>query len=203
MRHAVVEVKEHHDAEGKSGDGLDDEEPLPSSDSSAVGEVVQDIARKRSADYARDWISGHEERHHLRSPVGREPVGEIEHHTGEKASLSETQKKAARIELPGCMHKGCAARHDTPGNEYATQPNARSHPVKDQITRYLEYEVSDKKHAGTQTVNTVGELEVTHHLQLGEAHVDSIKVRHDVANQENRDDTPRDPGVERIFPGGV
>src|SRR6185437_8016123 len=85
--YAVVEEEEDDDAEEDCGDSLQNEEPLPSGDALAAGEVPQDEAGQRTADDSGDRISGHQQGNHCSSAMGREPVGEVENHTGEEAGF--------------------------------------------------------------------------------------------------------------------
>jgi hypothetical protein len=55
-----------------------------------------------------------------------------------------------------------------------------------------------KKMPAPSPYTLVAELEVAHHLQLGEAHVHAVDVRDDVRSEEDRQNPPRDLAIERI-----
>ncbi|WP_238540867.1 hypothetical protein [Herbaspirillum sp. YR522] len=64
--------------------------------------------------------------------------------------------------------------------------NARADPAQDHVAGHFEDQVADEEDARPQAVDGVVELERIEHLQLGEADVDAVQVRHQVAGQDQR-----------------
>src|SRR5690606_35508776 len=63
----------------------------------------------------------------------------------------------------------------------------------------LEEEVADEEEAGAQPVHGFAELQVGEHVQLGEADVDAVEVGDDVAQHQERQQSPRHLAVQRVF----
>ena len=70
-------------------------------------------------------------------------------------------------------------------NEDAAYPDASADFVEDDVAGDFEDEIAQEEDASSEAVDALGELEVGEHLQLGEADVDAIDVRDDVAEEED------------------
>jgi len=75
-------------------------------------------------------------------------------------------------------------------------------PMRDQIAGNLEEEVAQEEDPGAQSVDGVAPAEVAHHLELGEADVDPVKIADHVGKEEQRDDPPGHFPVQPLFQRG-
>ncbi|MNL43510.1 hypothetical protein D3C87_1660250 [compost metagenome] len=62
--------------------------------------------------------------------------------------------------------------------------------MQDDVARHFAQEVTDEEHAGTQPVDHFAKRQVVHHLQLGKADIDAIKVSAQVAQHQEGHQTP-------------
>jgi hypothetical protein len=86
--------------------------------------------------------------------------------------------------MPG--NRPCDERHragnDPPREHDAGDPLAGAEPLQQQIRRHLEHEVGDEEDAGAESVLRRRQPEILVHRQRGEADVDAIEVRDEVAD---------------------
>jgi hypothetical protein len=66
--------------------------------------------------------------------------------------------------------------------------------MKNDITRHLENEVSEKEYPGAEAVYRIAEVEIRCHMQLGETDIDPVDRCRQIAEHENRQD------MQRYFP---
>src|SRR5438552_3741060 len=71
--------------------------------------------------------------------------------------------------------------------------------MEDQVARQLEEKVPDEEHARAGPVDHLAELQLFEHLQLREADIDAIEIRHDVAEHQERHEAPRHLAVDGVF----
>src|SRR3954464_8525208 len=64
-----------------------------------------------------------------------------------------------------------------------------------QVARHLKQEITDEEDARAQSVDRIAEAKVGLHLELRETNVDPVQVRKDVANEQERDQSPCDFGI--------
>ena len=79
------------------------------------------------------------------------------------------------------------ADDQTPADHDAGDPAPRSDAREDQVAGDFEKRVAEEENAGAEAVGHVRESERGVHLQRCEADVDAIEVRHDVEQEEERD----------------
>ena len=71
--------------------------------------------------------------------------------------------------------------------------------LQDHVARHFEDEVADEEDACAEAVDGVAELQVSRHLQLGEADVDPVEKGDDVADEQERDQVPGDLAPGRLL----
>jgi hypothetical protein len=196
--HAVVEVAPHHQAQRHGRQALQQEEPLPAGPAVHAAHALQDPARDRAAQDARERNRREEQRGRLAAPRGRVPVGEVQDDAGEEARLGRAQQEADHVERHRRAHEHGGRREHAPGDHDAGDPAARAHAVQHHVAGHLEEKVADEEDARAQPVHRLAELQVALHLQLGEADVHAVEVGHDVAQEQQRDQPPADLAVDRV-----
>jgi hypothetical protein len=134
-----------------------------------------------------------------RAPLGREPVGQQQHHAGEEPRFADSEQEAQHVELRRRLHEGDAGGDRAPQDQDARDPLARADARQQHVRRDLEQEVADEGDAGAEAVDDVGELQRLLHLQLGEADVDTINDRDDVDQEEQRQVAQRDAPEQRQY----
>src|SRR3546814_7634540 len=73
--------------------------------------------------------------------------------------------------------KGNGNRDKAPGDHDASDPEARSKAVKEQVARHFEEEIAPEENARTERVDGIAKLQIAEHIKLGEADIDPIQVR--------------------------
>ncbi len=191
----VIKPKQDNDAENDRGYSFENEKPLPSRDTLAAGKMVQNIAGEWATDNSGDWISSHQQCHHLSPPMRWEPVGEIQNHAGKEPGFRDAEQKADCVELRWVMHEGGTSRDDSPGNKHSADPDPRTHPMKNDVARNLEQKISEEKNTCAESIYTVAEFQVAHHLQFCKADVHPVDIGDDVAEEQNRQNPPGDLAI--------
>src|SRR5215207_10982221 len=72
----------------------------------------------------------------------------------------------------------------------------RADPFEKHVTRHFEQKVADEEDACTQAVDSIAEAEVGLHLKLRKADINAIEVRKNVADEQERDQSPRDLRID-------
>ena len=118
------------------------------------------------------------------SVFAREPVGQIQDDTGEKARLGYPKKKTENVEGGGVVAEGHQGGDDSPADHDAGDPESGSRAVEDEVSRNLEEEVTEKEDAGSRGKNSIREPRNLMHGQFGEAYVDPVDISQDVTGEE-------------------
>src|SRR5258706_11256041 len=121
-----------------------------------------------------------------------EPVRQVNNNAGEKTCLRETQKKTRAVKLPWRMNHGNQNSDQSPGNQDARNPFPGAPAFHDQSSRNLKQEIASKKNPRAQSEYAIGKTQVVGHLQACKTHVDAVKIRDEVKNEEKRQQSPRD-----------
>ena len=96
--------------------------------------------------------------------MSREPVGEVEDHAREKSGLCDAKQQARGTKLEWSMHQRSERGDDPPRYDHATDPDARTHLVQNDIAGNLEGEVAEEEDARSDSVDAIAELEIAKHL---------------------------------------
>jgi hypothetical protein len=192
---------QHEEAGDHRGNAFKDEQPLPVGQMAHVLHAVHDGARDRAAHGAGDGERGHEQAVDARAVAGREPVGQIQHHAGEEARLDHAQDEAQHIEHGGRGHIGHGHGGRAPEDGDARQRLACADLLQQQVAGHFEQEVADEEDAGAQAVDSLAELQVLQHLQLGEADVDAVYPGQDKEKDQKGDQAPGDLAVGGVHVG--
>ena len=75
--------------------------------------------------------------------------------------------------------------------------------MHDDVAWYFEQEVTNEEDTGAEAVNGFAELQVVQHAELGEAHVDAIKVSRNVAKEEEWQQAQRNFCVNAVLQLGT
>jgi hypothetical protein len=68
----------------------------------------------------------------------------------------------------------------------------RAIQMRDEIARYLEEEIADKKQSGTQAELFCRQPQILVHRQRGESDIGSVEIADDVAREDKRKDAAED-----------
>src|ERR1700712_4315154 len=93
------------------------------------------------------------------------------------------------------LHEQHRRGNDRPGNHDPGNPYPGADPVQNQVARHFEKEVTDKEHPGPEAVHRIAQTQIGHHLQFGEVDVDPVQVGGEVAEDDERHDSPGDLAV--------
>ncbi len=191
LRHLrpVGEVPQGDQAQDDGGQAFDEEEPLPAVQAEASVEL-QERFRDGCPGHHGHGRRGHEERPGP-GPLARgDPVGEIQDHSREEAGFGETQQDTQRVEARGALHQGHGHGHDPPTDHDARHPDARSHPLEDEVARDFEKKVAEEEEAGAEAVGRVADPEIPLHVAGGERDVDPVQVGDHVAQEHEGHEAP-------------
>src|SRR5271166_5856300 len=155
---AVVQVEQDEEAQDDRWRRLGDEQPLPAGETIATSEALHDEPRERAADDAGNRIASHQQCHHSGAPLRWKPVGEIQDHAREKASLRDAKDGPGAIELPRCVHEGRKGGNETPYHKHPANPAPGADFVQDDVARNLEQEVTDEENAGPESIDRVAKM---------------------------------------------
>jgi hypothetical protein len=151
--HAVVQVAPHHQAQRHGRQALQQKEPLPAGPAVHAAHALQDPARERAAQDARERNRREKQRGRLAAPRGRVPVGEVQDDAGEEARLGRAQQEADHVERHRRIHEHGGRREHAPGDHDAGDPAARAHAVQHHVAGHLEEKVADEEDARAQPVD--------------------------------------------------
>ncbi len=133
---------------------------------------------------------------------------------GKKSGLGDAEEETQEVETELCIrgvepdrnrtpvhvrNEQERRRNQAPGDHDARDPDTRADALQQDITGHFENEVTDEEHSGAEAVDRIGELQIGRHLQLGETDVDAVQKRHDVTNEQKRNQTPGNLAVGRYF----
>ncbi len=186
-RRRLMSHAEHH-----GGQAFEQEQPLPSGEA-AEAVQLQQRAGDRPSDEAGDSGRCHEEGDGAGALPRGKPEGEIQQHARKEPGFRHAEQEPHDVEHGGALHKHHGSRHEAPRDHDAGNPPARSHPVKNEITRHLEQDVPDEEDTCPKPVHRVAETKVLIHLKRREADVDAVQVGDDIKEEHERDDTPANP----------
>ena len=130
-----------------------------------------------------------------------EPVGEIQHKTGEQPRLGETEQEAYRHEAVGAGRESGAARDDPPGDHDAGDPDARADLFEDDVARHLEQHVAPEERAGRHAVPRRVEADILVHRQRGEADIDAVEIAEEIGQDRKGQDAQIDLAHRGLFDG--
>ena len=111
------------------------------------------------------------------------------------------QDEAQHIEHGGRGHIGHGHGGRAPEDGDARQRLACADLLQQQVAGHFEQEVADEEDAGAQAVDSLAELQVLQHLQLGEADVDAVYPGQDKEKDQKGDQAPGDLAVGGVHVG--
>ena len=133
------------------------------------------------------------------SVFAREPVGQVQDDTGEKAGLGHAEKKTENVERGGVVAERHQGRDDSPADHDAGNPESGSRAVENEVGRDFENKVTDEKDTCTCSKHGIGEPGNLAHREFGKAYVDPVNISQDVTREEDGDESEGDLAVD----GGV
>src|SRR5581483_9417791 len=125
-------------------------------------------------------------------PVARrEPMGQIHDHARKEARLRQPQQKPGKIELDRRLHCGSESRHDSPGDQDAANPFARTPTLHQQRAWNLQQEIAPKEKAHAEANDrAVKARKSLGHRQFGNRHVGPVYIGDYVTKEEQRQQPP-------------
>ncbi|MNI54090.1 hypothetical protein D3C73_1089680 [compost metagenome] len=129
----------------------------------------------------------------------REPQREVIQHAWGETGLHRTDQEAQRVELPfaGDEHHQCGGQ--PPRHHDSCDPAPRTNLVQHHVARHFEDHVADHEQSGAQAIGGITEAQVSLQLELGETDVDTIEEREQVADHDQRHQSPRDLADQGFF----
>ena len=82
------------------------------------------------------------------------------------------------------VHKAGQHGHNSPGNQNASNPDACSNSVQQQITGDFKEEITEKENTGEQTELLVGDAQVFIHRQCCESNIGPVEIGNNVQKKE-------------------
>src|SRR5262249_42645191 len=109
---------------------------------------------------------------------------------GIEAGLGQPQEYAVAVEAPFVPDKGGQSRNDTPGEEDAGDPSARTDLVEEQVAGNFSQKVAEEKQTGSEAEHRIGEMQMTDHLRRGHADIRAIQISAEIAEHQQRHQSP-------------
>ena len=126
-------------------------------------------------------------------------MAQVVNRAWEKPGLRHTQKEAHSVELSWGSHPHhCASEYST-GHRDSREPTARTHPSKDQVTRYFETRIAEEEDASPESKGRGIEIQFLIHLQRGDTDVSAVKITEDV-EQKDKKNNERNNGDDKYAP---
>src|SRR3954452_7951298 len=159
FRGAIGEIKKHHAGKKNRGNGLDDEQPLPTGEPEPAMQIQKHPGYRR-ADHRREWNGGHEVAYDSCPVLRWEPQGQIEDDAWKEPGLGRAQQHAQKVEAvlvakPGDASDAGNERHsprqDAPAQHDARDPFASTETLQEQVRWNLENEIGDKEDTRSKT----------------------------------------------------
>ena len=163
---------------------------------------MQYPSRQRVTDHSGDGNCRHKPGDDLGTPSRREPVSQIKNDAWKKTSLGKSKQEPHGIKRGDGIHEKSCSGDNSPGDHDAGNPQTCADLFQQQIAGYLEDQITKEKNARSKALNRVAERQIVLHLQLGEAHIDTIEIGGDVTNKEQRQQTQRDLGINPVGRSG-
>ena len=110
------------------------------------------------------------------SVFAREPVGQIQDDTREKACLGYPKKKTENVEGGGVVAEGHQGGDDSPADHDAGDPESGSRAVENEVGRDFKNKVTDEKDTRTCSKHGIGEPGNLAHREFGKAYVDPVDI---------------------------
>ena len=207
VRRAVGQVEKGDDGEHDRGQGLDDEEPLPAAQARRPIEAEQPGGNRRTH-RRRQRDRRHEIADDARPIGGRKPQCQEKDDAGEEPGLGEAEQDPQEVERvfgaeagrPGDLRdERHGAGDEAPGQHDPRDPAAGADLVENDVRRHLEQEIGEEEHARAETEGSFRKVEVGVHRELGEADVHPVEIGDEIAEDEERDEPPRDFRKRPLF----
>src|SRR5712671_4695214 len=113
--------------------------------------------------------------------------------TGKETRLRSSQQKSQDVK--GCRgpnkhhgHRDCAPTHHD-----SRYPPTCPHAMQNEITRHFEKAITQKEYSGTKTKCSWAKSQIGIHLQRRKTNIHTVEPRHNVENEQKRDQTQRHP----------
>ncbi|MCY1420357.1 hypothetical protein D9M71_359730 [compost metagenome] len=179
----VRQLLPHHIGQGYGGQAFEHEQPLPAMPAQYTVQLQQGTAQRAAKDVGQA---------HTQQEVPRgtgalfavEPVGQVQHYPGEQASFGDPQQQAHDVERGFTLNEGHACREQTPGNHDTGDPEARAHPVHDQVAGHFGQGIGKEEQARAQAIGGCRKAQVDAHAGFRQGDVGAVKKAHHVDNDE-------------------
>src|SRR5262249_14886296 len=181
----------HDERQNDSWSCFDKKYPLPTSQTEQPVHF-EDNARHDICERIRYRHSEEQSRHDAAAISIGEPISEIEHNTGEKAGLGDTEQKAYRNEAFRPCDEGACGGQNPPGEHDTSDPTSSSHALKDQVARNLEDDIPKEEYAGPEAIHEGTEAQILVHGQCRHGNVGAVNVGDAICDQDKWHDSPRD-----------
>ena len=71
--------------------------------------------------------------------------------------------------------------------------------AEEQVAGNFHEEVGNEEDPCAQAIDGFGKLQIVGHLQFGETHVHPVQIGDEVAQQQQRQDSPRDLAIRQVL----
>src|SRR5204862_1066319 len=115
-------------------------------------------------------------------------------HAWKESRFGDAKQEAEDVEGEHAVYEHHRRGDDSPGHEDPRHPDARTDALHDEIAGYFENEISDEENSRSQSEYLRIEVQCLIELKRRKSDVDPIQVRHDVQQEHERDQAPRELG---------
>src|SRR5258706_12797603 len=116
------------------------------------------------------------------------PFGEVINDSRKESCFSNAEQKSKCIEVNGRSHEHHRRGDDSPRDHDPRDPTSRTDANENNVARYLEDGVAEKKYSGTEAECCRAEMQIAVHLQTCERDVRAIEKVEEVKNEQKRDE---------------
>src|SRR6185312_4750211 len=209
----IREIEKHAESHQNRRQRFKNEQPLPAFQPQAS--QVQQHSRDRRPDNGRNRDCQHEVADDPRAIYRRKPQGQIKDDAGKEARLACAEQQPKGIENRFVRNADCPrnrrdkgerGRDDPPGDHDAGNPNPRANPFQKEVRRHLKQKIGNEEKSGAQSEGGLAEAKRLVHMQLGEADIDAIQIRNEIAQDQKRYQPPHhlaDCTPFDVFHGGL
>ncbi|MNO95421.1 hypothetical protein D3C76_870640 [compost metagenome] len=189
FRRFVTQFVQHHQANERCRQPLDDEHPLPAMQPTDVLHSQQQ-SRERSADDRRNRNTHHEPGKDSSAVLRREPACQVKGYAREETRFSNTQDKACQVEGIRTNHEGCSGRSQTPGDHDSSQPATRTVAIERHVAWHFQQTVARKENARAPAELGGSHTKISVHGQRSKANTGTVDVVENEGENQQRENLP-------------
>ncbi|MNV38516.1 hypothetical protein D3C71_1300760 [compost metagenome] len=196
---AVLEQGQHQQTEADARHAAEQEQPVPAAHVHEAVEMLQHQTGEWRADQTGEGRGQKQHRGDAATIVLREPQCQVIQHAGGETGFHRTDHEAQGVELPFAVDEDHQCGRKAPGHHDPGDPATGADLVQHHVARHFENHVTDHEQPGAEAVGGVAQAQVSLQLELGEADVDAIEKREQVADHDQRHQAPGDLADQGLF----